>query len=325
MNQIIFVLVEHLQGEVCEITYIMLAAANKLAKTTGGKVIALLLADKPETLGKNLLANQVWFASHPDYADFKPQVYQQALISLIQEHQPRLVLLGETSIGADIAAGISMKLNMPLVSSCLDLIAEGSEVIFTSQICGGKILAQGQLPSPCCMATMVPGAFKADQGRSTSPVESVKMELAVPEKAGVQFLRYIMPEAEDVDISKQNILISIGRGIQNKDNLFMAEELAEAIGGVVCASRPVVDQGWLPNSRLVGKSGKRVHPKLYLAAGISGAPEHTEAIMDSEMIIAINTDPVAPIFNIANFGATVDLFDLLPLLTEKVRQQKEAV
>jgi electron transfer flavoprotein alpha subunit len=135
---------------------------------------------------------------------------------------------------------------------------------------------------------------------------------------------YIEPEAGDVDISTEPILISVGRGIQTEDNIELAEELAEALGGTLCASRPVVDQGWLPTSRLVGKSGLSVKPKLYLAIGISGAPEHIEGITDSEMIIAINTDPTAPIFESANYGAEIDLFDLIEVLTENVEEAKAA-
>ncbi len=138
----------------------------------------------------------------------------------------------------------------------------------------------------------------------------------------VSLRQYIEPEAGDVDISKEPILIAVGRGIQREDNLELAEELAEALGGEVCASRPVVDQGWLPSTRLVGKSGKKVKPRVYLALGISGAPEHAEAITDSDMIIAINTDPLAPIFDVAQYGIEADMFDLLPVLTEKIQEIK---
>jgi electron transfer flavoprotein alpha subunit len=119
------------------------------------------------------------------------------------------------------------------------------------------------------------------------------------------------------------LIIAVGRGIQNKDNIELAEELAQAIGGVVCGSRPVIDQGWLPISRLVGKSGKQVKPKVYFAMGISGAPEHVEAITQSDTIIAINTDPKAPIFDVAKYGVETDLFDLVEALTEQVRQAKQ--
>jgi electron transfer flavoprotein alpha subunit len=136
--------------------------------------------------------------------------------------------------------------------------------------------------------------------------------------------RYIEPEAGDVDISKEEILVSVGRGIQNQDNMALAQELADVLGGVLVASRPIVDQGWLPTSRLVGKSGKKVNAKLYLALGISGAPEHVEALGDSEVIVAVNTDPEAPIFNVAKVGTTVDLLDLAPVLTEKIQLAKSS-
>jgi electron transfer flavoprotein alpha subunit len=139
----------------------------------------------------------------------------------------------------------------------------------------------------------------------------------------VALKQYIDPPAGDVDITRQPLLVAVGRGIQREDNLELANELVDALGATLCGTRPVVDQGWLPTTRLVGKSGKAVKPKVYLALGISGAPEHTEAITGSEMIIAINTDPAAPIFDLARYGATVDLLDLLPVLTEKVQQLKD--
>jgi electron transfer flavoprotein alpha subunit len=124
-----------------------------------------------------------------------------------------------------------------------------------------------------------------------------------------------------VDITKAPILVGVGRGIQNADNMSLAEELAAALSGVVCASRPVIDQGWLPLTRQVGKSGMTVKPKLYLALGISGAPEHLEGMKQSELIVAVNTDPNAPIFSVAHYGAVVDALELLPLLTEEVSNQ----
>jgi electron transfer flavoprotein alpha subunit len=148
------------------------------------------------------------------------------------------------------------------------------------------------------------------------------MEAPALDDLRVTLKQYIEPEAGDVDISKEPILVSVGRGIQNQDNITLAEELARALGGAVSASRPVVDQGWMSTSRLVGKSGKKVKPKVYITLGISGAPEHAEAIMDSETIIAINTDPAAPIFDIARYGAAIDMFDLFDVLIAKVKEAK---
>jgi electron transfer flavoprotein alpha subunit len=185
-------------------------------------------------------------------------------------------------------------------------------------------MVEGHLPAPTVFVTMAPGGYRPDEGRSDRP--PAISQLVAPEFKQPRLLlkQYIEPDIGDVDISKENILVAVGRGIQNEDNLQLAQELADAIGAVVCSSRPVVDQGWLPASRLVGKSGRRVKPKLYLALGISGAPEHVEAIGDAEAIIAINTDPNAPIFNLATYGAVVDLFDLVPVLTEKLGQVRQA-
>jgi electron transfer flavoprotein alpha subunit len=135
-------------------------------------------------------------------------------------------------------------------------------------------------------------------------------------------VRYIEPDVGDVDITRASVLVAVGRGVQTEDNIELAEELAEALGGAVCASRPVVDQGWLSTARLVGKSGKSVSPKVYFALGISGAPEHTESITSSDVIIAVNTDPAAPIFDIAQYGAEMDMLDLLEALNEQLQAVK---
>ncbi|HBY92861.1 MAG TPA: electron transfer flavoprotein subunit alpha/FixB family protein, partial [Chloroflexi bacterium] len=131
-----------------------------------------------------------------------------------------------------------------------------------------------------------------------------------------RFKRLIEPEAGDVDITRADIIVAVGRGIQSQDNIELAEELAEALGGVVAASRPVTDAGWLPRTRQVGKSGLKVKPKLYLALGISGAPEHLEGMKEGDLIIAVNTDPNAPIFNVAHYGVVADLFDVTEALVE---------
>jgi electron transfer flavoprotein alpha subunit len=218
-----------------------------------------------------------------------------------------------------VASGLSAQLGLPLVSQCQTVSTDGD---FVSQICGGKIMAEGELPDPTALVTVVPGGYKPEEGQSAEPAEVTSVPAPVLEGLRVTLAQYVEPEAGDVDISKEPILISVGRGIQNEDNIELAEELAEALGGVVCSSRPVVDQGWLPTSRMVGKSGQSVKPKLYVAMGISGAPEHVEAITDSEMIIAINTDPNAPIFDIAQYGAEVDMTDLMEVLTELVEDAK---
>jgi electron transfer flavoprotein alpha subunit len=324
MSNDIYVLVEHLRGSVTDISFIMLAAAKDLTAGTGGQIVALLLGHDASDLSADLAANTVWYMDSPELAEFTPDAYQSAVADLIQRNAPRAVLLGHTSIGMDVASTLSARLDLPLVSQCRYMYADKDDLKFLCRICGGKMMAEGMLPGPTALATFVPGEYKPEQGRATHPPEVIDVPPPALVDLRVSLIEYLEPEAGDVDITKEPLLISVGRGIQREDNVEVAEELAATLGGAVSASRPVVDQRWLPTSRLVGKSGKTVKPKLYFALGISGAPEHVEAITDSEVVIAVNTDPSAPIFDIAKYGAVIDIHDLMPLLIEEAQKVREA-
>jgi electron transfer flavoprotein alpha subunit len=322
MNGDIYVLIEHLQGQVSDMSYLMLAAGRPLAEASGGSLVAMLLGQDVQGLASDLGADRVLYIEHPALAEFNPEAHLRVLAHLIQQGNPRAVLLGETSMGADVAGTLSARLDLPIVSLCRNVYAEGGTIKFVSQIYGGKVLAEGDLPEPTALISMVPGDFKVEAGQSTTAPEIIPTSPPDLEGLKVTHKQFIEPEAGDVDIAKEPILIAVGRGIQQEMNLEIAEDLAEALGGELCASRPVVDQGWMTTDRLVGKSGKTVKPKVYLALGISGAPEHAEGIGDTELLIAINTDEQAPIFDIAKYGAAADLFDLIPALTEKIKEAK---
>jgi electron transfer flavoprotein alpha subunit len=322
MSQDIFVVIEHLKGQVADISYIMVAAGRVLAQGSGGNVVGILLGHNSQELAGDLAVDQVLYLDDPAFTDFTPDTYLATMSGLIDEQKPRVVLLGNTTVGADVASGLSARLGLPVVSQCQSLSSEGGELIYTSQICAGKIMAEGKLPDTTTILTVVPGGYKPEEGKSTQEPEVVSTPVPALGESKVKMLEYIEPEAADVDITKEQILISVGRGLQNQDDIELLEELADALGGVISASRPLVDQGWLATSRMVGKSGQVVKPKLYLAMGISGAPEHVEAITDSECIIAINTDPSAPIFDLAKYGADIDMLDLVEVLIEKVEESK---
>jgi len=316
MSQDIYVVIEHLRGQVADISYMLMAAARVLAQGTGGDVVGVLLGHNEQGLASNLAANRILYLDHPTLADFNSDAYQMALAGLLEDDAPCVVLFGSTSIGAEVASVLSTRLGLPLVSLCHNFNTDG---LFVSQIYGGKIMAEGDIPGPTALITMIPGGFDPENGKSPNPPEVTSVTVALDEPR-IRLTGYLEPEASDVDISKESILISVGRGIQTEDNIELAEELAELMDGKVAASRPVVDQGWLPTSRMVGKSGQRVKPKLYLALGISGAPEHVEGIVDAEMIIAVNTDPAAPIFDVARYGTEIDVLDLLEELIEQVEE-----
>jgi electron transfer flavoprotein alpha subunit len=321
MNQDIYVMIEHLQGQVSEISYTMLAAARVVAKGSGGQVIGVLLGQNAQNLAENLAADQVLYVDHPALVEFNPDAYLTVLSGLIGEKQPRVVLLGSTTIGSDVSGGLSIKLDIPHISQCQQFDVEGNVSKAISKICGGKLMTETNLPQTTTLVSMIPGGYAPEEGQGQgAAIETV----AAPglESLRVTLSSYIEPEVADIDIEKEPIIVSVGRGIQTQDNIELAQDLADLLGGVVAGSRPVVDQGWLETSRLVGKSGKRVKAKLYLTLGISGAPEHVEGITGSETIIAINSDPAAPIFDVATYGVNVDLFDLIDPLIEKVREAK---
>ena len=326
MSENILIITEHLKGHVLDITYTMLAGAHQLARQTGGKVIAVLLGYKAQSLTKDFNADKVHSYDRPSLEHFSPEAYLRVIETEINEEQPRAVLFGHTTIGMDVASGLSTRLGLPLVSQVQNFNsgptgnagAGGSN--FVSQICGGKIMAEGKLPGPTALITMVPGGYKLEEGQGPTPYILEKQAPGL-EGLRVRLSHYIEPDVSDVDITKESVLVAVGRGLQNEGDLELVERLAHDLHGAVSASRPLVDKGWLSTSRLVGKSGKTVKPKLYLTLGISGAPEHVEAVTDSDLIIAVNTDPDAPIFNIAQYGVVMDMYELIEMLSNTLEGQ----
>jgi len=316
----IFVLVEHLQGKVSETTYELLGKGRELAAAAGGTLMAVLLGSGAKGLASELgAADKVLLVDHASLESYTPEAYRRALGALARERGPRLVLVASTAVGMDQAAGLSAELGWPLVAYAKDVTLAGGALTAVSQIYGGKILAESQIHGDHAIVSALPGSFPADAGRVAGSPALEEVPPPALDGLRMRFARLIQPEAGDVDITREPLLVSVGRGIGSQDNISVVEELAEALGAALSASRPIVDQGWLPKTRQVGKSGMTVKPKLYLAVGISGAPEHLEGMRGAETIVAINTDPAAPIFGVAHYGVGADLFDVLPALTEKIK------
>ena len=322
MSAVILVLVEHLKGAMADITFEMLGIGRKVAAAQGGQVHAVLLGKDVAALAARLgAADSVLLADEPGLDQASADVIVPVLQQLMAQMQASLVLMGGTNASFGLGAQLSARMKMPFVNFCKGARVEGDSLVLTSQLFGGKILTDVKLADGKGIVSVYPGAFPAEAGRSdkTPPVE----KLAVPPGGPmVVFRRYVEPDTSDVDITKQSVLVAVGRGIQSQDNVQLAEELAQSLGGAVCASRPVIDQGWLPLSRQVGKSGMTVKPRLYLAFGISGAPEHWDGMQNSECIISVNTDPNAPIFDGSLYGVVGDAVELIPLLTEKIKARK---
>jgi electron transfer flavoprotein alpha subunit len=237
-----------------------------------------------------------------------------------------IVLAAHEHFGIDLAPGLSIKLNSTFVSDVLDITGvEGVGLRVTRQEFGGQVSAHVQCDiSSGAVITIRPGAFKPLEGAPISGAVIDKSADVGSLTAGRRYLETVVAEAGDVDITKHNILVSIGRGIQDKENVAIAEELAEALGAAVSCSRPVVDAKWMEKSRQVGSSGKTVKPKVYLACGISGSFQHLAGIKGSPLLIAINKNPKAPIFQVADVGIVDDILEFLPELTNRVREMRSA-
>ena len=322
MSASILVLVEQLRGGLADITFEMLGAARKLGAALQRPVHAVALGREAAVLAARLgAADSVLVVDDPVLDQPSAEAAIGVLQQIMEQKQAALVLLGGTNVSFGLGARLAARTKLPFVNFCKGARADGDAVVLTSQLFGGKILSDVKLAHGRGIVSVYPGAFPADAGKSDQapPVEKLAVSIAPPK---VVFQQYLEPETGDVDITKQTVLVAVGRGIQSADNVQLAEELAQTLGGAVCASRPVIDQGWLPLSRQVGKSGMSVKPRVYLALGISGAPEHWDGMQNSECIIAVNTDPKAPIFDGAHYGVVGDAVELLPLLTEKIHAKK---
>jgi electron transfer flavoprotein alpha subunit len=263
---------------------------------------------------------EIWKIANEALAYPNAELIRKALVKVLPSNS--IVLVAHEHFGIDLAPGLSIKLKSAFVSDVVDIAGvEGSALKVVRQEFGGQVSAHVHCDiSSGAVVTIRPGAFK--------PLESGLVRGAVVDKsndigtlaAGRRYLETVVAEAGDVDITKHNVLVSIGRGIQEKDNVAIAEELAEALGAAVSCSRPVVNAKWMEKSRQVGSSGKTVKPKVYLACGISGAFQHLAGIKGGPFLIAINKNPKAPIFQVADIGIVDDILEFLPEMTNKVRE-----
>jgi electron transfer flavoprotein alpha subunit len=317
--QNVLVVAELLQGQLTPVTLEMLGAARQLASGTGGSVVVVLpSADGSPHVDGLSPADRIVLVNDSLLASYSPGPTVSVLEDLVRSAGPRAVLIGSTSVGLDVGPLLGARLDAPVVNGCQAVSTDGEVLKVTASFYGGKLLADVSVSSAPAILLIAPGAFKKTEEKGAAEV--VVSDSRAPLEAGaVIFQEMQLPEAGDVDITQQDVIVAVGRGISQEDNLEVAEELAEALGGVVAASRPIVDQGWLPTTRQIGKSGMTVKPKCLISLGISGAPEHVEGMKDSSLIVAVNTDAKAPIFDVADYGVVADLVELAPALTEAIK------
>jgi electron transfer flavoprotein alpha subunit len=327
MPDTILVLAEQREGKLNRVSFETIRGAQQIAADSGWALeIGVLGGNDVSGIAQELAkakAAKVYAISSAECTKYTPDSYATVLKHFIEQKQPKLVLMPHTYQVRDFAPKLTTMLNRTLISDCIGYRNEGEKLVFTRQMFQGKFAADvsfaGEAPY---FATFQNGAFRGDQVESgAAPVESVIINVdgsVVRNKP-----QEIFKEAKQaVDLTQAEVIVSVGRGIKEQKNIEIAKQLAEALGGEIAASRPICDSGWLPMDRQIGSSGQTVAPKLYLALGISGAIQHIVGMKGARSIVAINKDPEAPIFEIADYGVVGNLFEIVPPLIEEVKKAK---
>lgn len=318
----IFAYIGHRDSVIDDSAAELIAAASQIDPSAAPVAIACGCGAELEAACNSLRSSfaEVWKISHDALAYPNAELIRKAILNVVPAGS--IVLITHDHFGIDLAPGLSIKLNAAFVSDVLAL--EGlkeSKLRLARQEFGGQVSAHVECDiSSGAVITIRPGAFKPSANPPVSGAVVDKSAVVGSLTAGRRYLQTVVAESGDVDITKHAILVSIGRGIQEKDNVPIAQELADVLGAAVSCSRPVVDAKWLEKSRQVGSSGKTVRPKVYLACGISGAFQHLAGIKGNPFIIAINKNPKAPIFQVADIGIVDDILEFLPELTNRVRE-----
>ncbi|MCA9730845.1 MAG: electron transfer flavoprotein subunit alpha/FixB family protein [Deferribacteres bacterium] len=326
MSQGILVIVEHNNAKVNRISIEAVTGAQKLAAATGQPVYAAVLANDCSAMTTELSSkklDKIYAVANPELADYTPDGYTVALAQLIERIDPAYVIVGHSYQARDYVAKLALRCGGALMSDCIAMNADGGNLTLTKQVFAGKFNADYSFSGEAtCFISLQAAAYNADELESGSAsVEDFAVNL---NKSDIRttVLEKFEGTKKDVDLAASDIIVAVGRGLKEEANLEIAEELAKALGGDIGASRPVCDDGWVGADRQVGSSGQTVSPKLYLSLGISGAIQHVVGMKGSKYIVAINKDPHAPIFDIADVAVVGDLFEIVPKLTEAVKAAK---
>ena len=338
----VYIFAEQVDGKLSGIAFELLGKANELAKDLNTYVAAVVIGSDIKGLADELAeygADKVIVIDDPECKDYRTEPYAHALSSAINEYKPEIMLVGATPIGRDLGPRVSARVATGLTADCTSLdIGDfplqpipGKEdeqlhgqLLMTRPAFGGNTIATIACPyNRPQMATVRPGVMQRQPKNEGAKAEVIEFNPGfTPDDKYVEILEIVKNVSETVDIMDAKILVSGGRGMGGPENFKLLKELAEALGGEVACSRAVVDSGWMPKDMQVGQTGKTVRPQIYVACGISGAIQHVAGMEESDLIIAINKDETAPIFDVADYGLVGDLFKIVPELTEAVKAYK---
>ena len=300
----VLVVAEHLRGQVRDVTFELIAAGREL----GGPLAVAVIGADPGALNVNRAGVDDVVHVQVEQAEFENDVYQHALEALIAERRPRVILLGFTVNSLGYGPAVATKLGLGFASDVFAVRPDGGSLLATRAFYGSKVHAELEFPAEKPVLLLLrPTVWPPAEGGGSPRISELRVTIPPSRARHKEFVE--QPRA-DVDIGEADFLLAIGRGIGDKENIPTFERLAEKMGVTLAVSRPLVDAGWMPNSRQVGQSGKTVKPKVYLAMGISGAVQHLAGMKASGTIIAVNTDPEAAIFSVAHYGAVADLFEV---------------
>lgn len=322
----IFVFAQQVDCKVTGVSYELIGKAKELAVELGTDVTAVVIGDGVKVLADSLAAygaDKVVVVEDPCLKEYTTEPYTHAMYSVIEKYKPEIVLYGATAIGRDLAPRVSARVKTGLTADCtkLEVDEQTKNLRMTRPAFGGNIMATIICPANRPqMATVRPGVMqKIDKiADAKAVVEECKLDF-VPNSKYVTVEDVIKKISNKLDIMDAKILVSGGRGVGSKENFKLLEDLAVAINGTVSSSRACVDAGWTEKEIQVGQTGKTVRPQVYFAIGISGAIQHLAGMEESDLIIAVNKDDTAPIFDVADFGIVGDLNQIVPLLTEKLK------
>ena len=330
MPESILAVVEQREGKLNRVSWETLTAGQALAAETGWTLEAAVVGRgvasiAGEVAGKKV--TKVYSVESAKLEPYTPDAFAAGLKTFIESKQPKLVLMPHTYQVRDFIPKLATAMGRTVISDCIGFKKQGDHLVFTRPMFQGKLVADVSFSCDApWFVTFQNGAFRGDKvesGSAPAPIETVNVEIA----EGVIRNRpqEVFKEAKQaVDLTQAEIIVSIGRGIKEQENIELAKQLAEALGGELAASRPICDSGWLPMDRQIGSSGQTVAPKLYLALGISGAIQHIVGMKGSRTIVAVNKDSEAPIFEIADYAVVGNLFDIVPPLIEEVKKAKAA-
>jgi electron transfer flavoprotein alpha subunit len=326
MARDILILAEHAQGKIDSITFQLLAIGSRLAEQMGVKLVAAVIGHQLENVTAALQGNgmdRIVLVDDPALNLAPAEVQAHVIAEVVRQIDPRLVFIGYSLVGMELTPAIASELGMNALTNCVNVEICDGAVTVTRPLFDSTVHAQIALEeNETAVIALQKGSFAPlEPSSKQAAVESVSIDVKdIPFRSRV--LEITEEPRGDVDIAKAEIIVSVGRGIGNEDKIHFAAELAEALGGVLACSRPVVDVGWLPRERQVGASGRTVTPKVYVACGISGAIQHLTGMRESKRIIAINKDPNAPIFQVAHVGVVGDLFEIVPALTKAAMEAR---